>query len=73
MTKLLDEVVAKVRQLPEDEQNAAAGALLDYLQSNRDLQLSDEQLAEVRRRRAVKNPITMTLDQLDERLRQRGV
>jgi hypothetical protein len=73
MTKLLDEAIAKVRQLSEDEQNAAAGALLDYLESTRDVQLSDEQLAEVRRRRAVKNPVKLTLEQLDERLRRRGV
>jgi hypothetical protein len=73
MTKLLDEAIAKVRQLPEDEQNAAAGALLDYLGASRELLLSDEQIAEVRRRRAVKNPVTLTLEQLDERLRRRGV
>jgi hypothetical protein len=72
MTKLLDEAIAKIRQLPEDEQNAAAGALLDYLNSMQDLQLTDEQLAEVRRRRAVKDPVTLTLDELDERLRRRG-
>jgi hypothetical protein len=72
MTKLLDEAIAKVRQLPEDEQNAAAGALLDYLSSMQDLQLTDEQLAEVRRRRTVKDPVTLTLDELDERLRRRG-
>jgi hypothetical protein len=73
MTKLLDEVIAKVRQLPEDEQNAAAGALLDYLQSTREVQLNDAQLAEVRRRRAVKNPVKLTLEELDDRLRRRGV
>jgi hypothetical protein len=72
MTKLLEEAIAKVRQLPEDEQNAAAGALLDYLNSMQDLQLTDEQLAEVRRRRAMKEPVTLTLDELDERLRRRG-
>ena len=73
MTKLLDEVIAKVRQLPEDEQNAVAGALLDYLQSTREVQLNDAQLAEVRRRRAVKNPVKFTLEELDDRLRRRGV
>jgi hypothetical protein len=73
MTKLLDEVIAKVRQLPEDEQNAAAGALLDYLQSTREVQLNDAQSAEVRRRRAVKNPVKLTLEELDDRLRRRGV
>ena len=52
MTKLLRDTLKQVEQLPEAEQDAAAGALLDYLAHRRDLRLSDEQLAEIRRRRA---------------------
>ena len=52
MTKLLRDTLKKVEQLPDDEQDAAAGALLDYLAHRSDLRLTDEQLAEIRRRRA---------------------
>jgi len=38
--------------LPEGEQNAAAGALLDYVKHMRELRLTDAQVAEVRRRLA---------------------
>jgi hypothetical protein len=36
-------------------------------------QLSDEQLAEVRRRRAEKNPKTLTLAEFDGNLRRFGI
>ena len=70
-------VGTKPREIPqaqtsEDEQNAAAGALIDYLAHMRDLQLSDEQLAEVRRRRASGNRATVPLSEVRERLRRLG-
>ncbi len=52
MTKLLRDVIRQVEQLPEAEQDAAAAALLDYLAHRHSLRLTDEQLAEIRRRRA---------------------
>jgi len=52
MTKLLEQALRQVEQLPEDEQDAAAGALLDYVKHMRDVRLTDAQVAEVRRRRA---------------------
>lgn len=52
MTKLLRDTLKKVERLTDDEQDAAAGALLDYLAHRSDLRLTDEQLAEIRRRRA---------------------
>lgn len=52
MTKLLRDVIRQVEQLPEAEQDAAAAALLDYLAHRHSLGLTDEQLAEIRRRRA---------------------
>ena len=74
MTKLLEEAIAKVRELPEDEQDRAAGLLLDFAAPNsQGYHLTDEQLAEVRRRRAVKNPKTIALTELDKRLRHLGV
>jgi hypothetical protein len=37
------------------------------------LQLTDEQVAEVRRRRADTDEPTLTLEELDARLRRRGI
>ena len=54
MTKLLEHALRQVEQLPEGEQDAAAGALLDYVKHMRQLRLTDEQVAEVRRR--IANP-----------------
>jgi len=72
MTKLLQKAIQQVEQLPEDEQDAAAGALIDYLAHMRDLRLTDEQLAEVRRRRANRNRPSVPLAEVRERLRQLG-
>jgi hypothetical protein len=52
MTTLLRDTLKQIEQLPSSEQDAAAGALLDYLDHRADLRLTDEQLAEIRRRRA---------------------
>lgn len=49
-TKLLRDALRQIQQLPDSEQDAAAGALLDDLARRRDLRVSDEQL--IRRRRA---------------------
>ncbi len=48
MTKLLDEAVAKVRELSEEEQDYAAAMLLGFAERDvDDHQLTPEQLAEV--------------------------
>ena len=52
MTKLLRDTLRQVEQLSDSEQDAAAVAMLDYLAHRRELHVSDEQLAEIRRRRA---------------------
>lgn len=71
MTKLLQKALEKVKRLPAGEQNAAAELIMSYVANvEQDVQLTDEQLAEVRRRRAEKNPKTLTLKQLDTRLRR---
>ena len=72
MSKLLEQVLADVRELPEDEQDMAANALLQYLAFTRDPQLSDEQLDEVRRRRAEQKPERLTLAEFDRRLGRLG-
>jgi hypothetical protein len=51
MTELLEQALRQIEQLSESEQDAAAVALLDYVQHMHGLQLTDAQLAEVRRRR----------------------
>ena len=72
MTKLLQQAIEQVEKLPESEQDAAAGALMDYLDQMRDGQLSDEQVAEVRRRLADPERKTVPLDEARKRLRRRG-
>jgi hypothetical protein len=52
MTKLLEQALRQVEQLSANEQDAAGAALIDYLAHRDDTRLSDEQLAEVRCRRA---------------------
>lgn len=74
MTKLLTQVLSKVQKLPPDEQNGAAELLKEYVAMvEGDVRLTDEQLAEVRRRRAEKNPKTFTLKQFDSRLHQLAI
>jgi putative addiction module component (TIGR02574 family) len=52
MTKLLQKAIEEIERLSPGEQDAAAGALMDYLDHMRGVQLTDEQVAEVRRRLA---------------------
>jgi|TARA_B100000315_G_C14487735_1_gene545995 hypothetical protein len=57
MTKLLEQAIEKARLLPTDRQDEAARILLTVVeQSGPDApQLTDEQVVEVRRRRADRN------------------
>ena len=74
MTKLLSQVLSKVQGLSDDEQNGAAELLKEYVTMvAHDVRLTDEQLKEVRRRRKEKNPKTLSLKQLDNRMRRLGV
>lgn len=50
MTKLLRDAISQVEKLSEGEQDAAAAAMLDYLAHRQSLRVSDEDLAEIRRR-----------------------
>jgi hypothetical protein len=72
MTKLLRDALAQVEQLPEAEQDAAASALLDYLEHRRELSVTDEQLAEIRRRRADPNRKLVSHDEARERISRLG-
>jgi hypothetical protein len=70
MTKLLEQALRQVEQLPANEQDAAAAALIDYLAHRDDMRLSDAQLAEVRRRRADPGRKLVSDAEAKERLRR---
>lgn len=70
MTKLLDEAIEKVRSLPDSEQDMAAAEIMRYLNAVHEPQLSDGQLAEVRRRRAARDPQTLSHAEFRARLRR---
>ena len=72
MTKLFQKAIEQVEKLPAAEQDAAAGALMDYLGHMRGLQLTDEQVAEVRRRMADRKRPTVPLAEVRDRLRRPG-
>jgi hypothetical protein len=50
MNKQLSEAIARVSELPEDRQEAAAVLLLDFLDGGPDIALTSEQVAEIERR-----------------------
>ena len=56
---------------PERQEDVVHVVELMEEQHGSDLRLSDEQLAEVQRRRAEKDPETMMLAEFNERLRRR--
>jgi len=75
MTKeQVKEILDRVLTWPPERQEDAAEILMSIeAQDKSGYQLNDEQLAELRRRRAEENPKTLTLAQFDERLRRFGV
>jgi hypothetical protein len=60
MTKLLDEAIEQLRDLPADDQDGAADVLFAYISSDeRQYRLRPHQVAEVQRiRRALRNGTT---------------
>jgi hypothetical protein len=74
MTKLLEQVLADVRKLSAEEQDDIAAELIAYLGATHDdaLQLSDEQLDELRRRRSGSNSSDLKLEEVEARLRRHG-
>jgi hypothetical protein len=72
MTKLLQRAFEQARQLPDDQQDAAGAALLDYLDHMQAVRLTDEQIAEVRRRLAEPEGGTIALEEVRRRLQTRG-
>jgi hypothetical protein len=72
MTKLLQKAFERAQRLPDDEQDAAGAALLDYLDHMHAIQLSDEQVAEVRRRLAHAERTTLSVAEVRSRLQDRS-
>jgi len=72
MSKLLEQALRQIEQLPEGEQDAAAGALLDYVKHMREMRLTDAQVAEVRRRRANPNRKLVSHAEARERIARLG-
>lgn len=73
MTKLLRDALNQIELLPASEQDAAAGALLDYLEHRADLRLTDEQLAEIRSRRSDSNRRLVPHEEARARIGKFGV
>ena len=72
MTKLQEEAVKVLRELPDDRQ-AAARAIIDYGADDDEIQLSDEQVAEIERRITSPKRKFISLGELDKRIRHLGV
>ncbi|MCC6737147.1 MAG: hypothetical protein IT534_13615 [Bauldia sp.] len=70
MAKTFEQAVKAVRELPEEQQEAAGVVLLDHLATMQDFQLSDEQLGEVERRLADPSPQYLTLAEVRDRFRR---
>jgi len=74
MTKLLQDAIEKLKDLPESRQNELAVALIEVAEGDQgDYRLTDEQVAEVRRRRANPDRKFMTVAEARKRLRHYGV
>jgi hypothetical protein len=74
MSKLIDEAVQALYELPEDAQQAAARVILDYQATyDDDVQLSDEQVTEIERRMADPSREFISLSELDKRIRSLDV
>ena len=73
MTKLLEQAIAQIRELPEDQQDAVAARVIELVdEKNRSsLRLTEAQADEVRRRLAEKDPKILILAEFNERMRQR--
>ena len=72
MAGKVEQAWAELLKLPEDEQEVAADAILDYASGSRGIALTDEQVAEVRRRLAEPDPKTLTITEFRARLRKLG-
>ncbi len=74
MSNLIEDAVEVLRHLPENVQEAAARAIINYGASqDDDLQLSDAQVIEIERRMADPDRVFLSIDEVRQRLRPFGV
>lgn len=69
----IEEAWKALRELPESEQEVVAAAILDFATRDRAVELTDEQVAEVKRRLADPNPKYLTLVQVRAHFKKLGV
>jgi len=67
MTKL-ERAIAELKKLPPEMQEGWGAMILDELEEQHRYRLTDEQVAEVRRRRAVKNPVLLSEEEAERRI-----
>ena len=72
MNKKVEKALAKLKDLPEREQEVAAEAILDYAVGAGEPRITDEQLAEVERRLADPKPTFVSLAELRARFKRIG-
>jgi hypothetical protein len=72
MTSAMKEAIEVLKGLSEEKQDTAARAILDYASQGR-VRLSDEQVAEVKRRMAKKDRKFVSVAEARKRLRHFGV
>jgi hypothetical protein len=73
MTTLLQDAIQRLKELPDERQNELAEALMAVAESDlHPYHLTDDQVAEVRRRRANPNRKFVSLAQVRKRLRHFG-
>lgn len=66
----IDEAWKALKEMPPEEQERLADAILDYAAQAPDVHLTGEQVAEVRRRFQDKNAETITLEVFNARVRK---
>jgi hypothetical protein len=73
MTKLLQDAIERIKDLPESRQDQLARALIDVAEDDQhEYRLTDEQVEEVRRRRANPNQKFISVSEARKRLRHFG-
>ena len=73
MTKLLQDAIERLKDLPENRQDQLARALIEVAEGESQYHLTDEQLEEVRRRRANSHRKFVSVTEARKRLRHFGV
>jgi hypothetical protein len=68
MSDKIKEAIAELEKLPAEEQELAAEAILDFAERRKTRELSEEQVAEVRRRLAEPDPKFLPVAEAKARL-----